>query len=382
MKILYLTIWNFDKKESDGVAKKILQQVDTFRNSGIETDYTYILKNEKKVCVNVLGKEKIIGKYRKIKGIESCLILKEYLRKTQYTDVYFRNPGRIDPWVISLLKLLHKQGSKILYEIPTFPYDMELTSSFHARIDLRIDRFFRKEIKKYVNKVVTYSSHKMIYGVSTIRIINGIVVDKVKLVEGDDLHQTINLVAVGIFQKAHGYERIIKGLYEYYKVNGERDIIFHMVGYGEQLDFYQNMVRDLNLENRVWFYGKKSGKELDEIFEKMDIALSCFGFYKNNIQRSSALKVREYLARGMPIVTGCYEDVRDVKETDYILTFPNDNAVVSIERIVQFYDDIYKCKRNRKDIHKEIREYAEEIIDIKRTMCPIIKYLTEDKNGC
>lgn len=382
MKLLYLTLWNFDKKESDGVAKKILQQVETLIESGIETDYTYILKKEKSVCVNVLGKEEVIRKYRGIKGIESCLILKEYLRKNRYTDVYFRNPGRIDPWVLSLLKLLHNQGSKILYEIPTFPYDMELTSNFIARIDLGIDRIFRKSIKKYVDKVITYSNHKRIYGVSTIRIINGIVVDKVKLAEGDDSHQTINLIAVGIYQKAHGYERVIRGLHEYYKANGEREIFLHMVGYGEQLEFYQNLVKELNLQNRILFYGKKSGKELDEIYEKMDIALSCFGFYKNDIEKSSALKVREYLARGLPIVTGCYEDVRDIKETNYIFTFPNDNTVVSIERIVQFYDGIYKCNRDRKEIHKEIRKYAEEVIDTKITMRPIIKYLIEGKKGC
>ena len=45
---------------------------------------------------------------------------------------------------------------------------------------------------------------------------------------------TIVLLAVATLAKWHGYERVIKGLYNYYADGGERNIIFNIVGNGEQ----------------------------------------------------------------------------------------------------------------------------------------------------
>lgn len=374
MKLLYLTLWNFDKKESDGVAKKILQQVETLKNSGIETDYTYILKNDKSVCANVLGKDKVLGKYRRVKGIESCLILKEYLRKNPYAVVYFRNPGRIDLWVISLLKLLHNQGSKILYEIPTFPYDMELTSNFRARIDLLIDKLFRNRIKKYVDRVVTFSKDEKIYGVQTIRTMNGIRVDSIMPIQSTQTHPEINLLALGTFQKSHGYERCIRALANYYDTGGSQQVILHMVGEGDELESYKQLVKGLKIDEKVVFYGRKSGDELDAIYEKMDLALGCFGLYKRRLNRISAIKTREYLAKGLPIVTGCKEDIFENCKQNIFIEFPNDNSDIDMKIIIDFYNEIYRDK-NKSIVHQAIHAFAKENLDYMIVMKPVIEYI-------
>lgn len=373
VKVLYLTIWNFDKKESDGVAKKILQQVEIFRNSGIETDYTYILKNEKKVCINVCGKEEVLGKYRGSKGIGSCLILKDYLKKNSYQGIYIRNFGRIDPWVLDLLKLLYNQGCRILYEFPTFPYDRELTSNFWARIDLGIDRIFRGKIKKYVDRVVTFSLDEKIYGIPTIKTMNGICVDPIKPIQGTHNHQGINLLALGTFQKSHGYERCIRAIANYYDKDGSRQVILHMVGEGEELESYQQLTKNLKVEGKVVFYGRKSGNELDKIYENMDLALGCFGLYKRGLNRISAIKTREYLAKGLPVVTGCKEDAFESCRQNIFMEFPNDDSDIEMQKIVDFYNEIYGDK-NRDSVHQEIHAFARKNFDYAIVLKPIIDY--------
>lgn len=373
MKVLYLTIWNFDKKESDGVAKKILQQVETFRNSGIETDYTYILKNEKKVCINVFGKEEVLGKYRGSKGIGSCLILKDYLKKNSYQGIYIRNFGRIDPWVVGLLKLLHNQGCRILYEFPTFPYDRELTSNFFARIDLGIDRIFRKQIKKYVDRVVTFSPDEKIYGIPTIQTMNGIIVDEQKMVCNDKKDDFIRLLAVAIFQRSHGYERVIKGMADYKKHGGKR-IILYLVGDGPEKKNYMQLSAKLGVDDIVKFYPKMAGKGLDDMYELADISLIDFGAYRENIYVTSALKSREALAKGLPLMTGCKIDICEKQYFPYVLEYPNDSSDLDLFRVEEFYKAITLGK-SKTELAKEIRQYAKENLDMSITMKPIVDYI-------
>lgn len=188
--------------------------------------------------------------------------------------------------------------------------------------------------------------------------------------------QIIRLLAVATFQNYHGYERIIKGLAQHYHGKADRKIELYMVGNGRELIKYKKMVKQYALEKSVQFCGRKIGPELDHIYDYMDIALGSFGMYKEKVYKSSSLKVREYLAKGMPVVCGCRDDAFEGdKSYKYYLEFPNDNTVVNMQMIVDFYRSIYEADRDREQIHREIREYAKKTVDLSVTMRPVMEYI-------
>ena len=188
--------------------------------------------------------------------------------------------------------------------------------------------------------------------------------------------QIIRLLAVAAFQKSHGYERVIASLAQYYHGSVDRKIELYLVGYGDETIKYKKMVRQYGLEQYVFFCGRKVGLELDHIYDRMDIALGLFGAYKRKLYSSSALMVREYLAKGMPIASGCHEDAfEQEKNYKYYLEFSNDDSVIDMQRIVDFYKSVYEANTEREQIHREIREYAKKTVDLSVTMQPVIEYI-------
>lgn len=138
---------------------------------------------------------------------------------------------------------------------------------------------------------------------------------------------------------------------------------------------YKKLVKRCKLEDYVLLYGRKTGDNLDYIYDSMDIALGSFVSYKN-IYRSSALKIREYLAKGIPVVSGCCEDAFEQDEQyKYYLELPNDSIIVDIQLIINFYNDIYETGMEWVQIRREIREYAKRKVDLSITMMPITEYV-------
>ena len=152
---------------------------------------------------------------------------------------------------------------------------------------------------------------------------------------------------------------------------------FHMVGEGGELDLYKSLVKKYHLEKYVIFYGKMTGKEIDAIYDRADIAMVAFAFYKAGITISSTLKMKEYLAKGLPAVSGCYEDSFGKEDVDFYLGFANDDSTVDIEKVVRFYEDNLKKYGSREALRDKIRTYAKEKVDMFVVMKPVVDFITE-----
>ncbi len=292
-------------------------------------------------------------------------------------DYLFIRRSGADGRFIRFLKHIKKEypNCKILCEIATYPYVGEMLRSYRGWLFLLKELYNQIFLKKYVDRFITYSPDDKILGVQTIRIMNGIEVSSVREVSNRQVDvRTINLIAVAMMQKSHGYERVIRGLRKYYDDGGERDIILYMVGGGKEKDTYLKLVNKLHLENNIIFCGIKTGEELDRIYEKADIALSIFGAYKAGIKVSSALKTKEYLAKGLPVVSGCPEDVCLHGKFRYYLEYSNNRKIIDIKKIIEFYDMIY-TNNNKKEVVEEIRKYAYDVADMKKTMKPVMEYI-------
>lgn len=288
----------------------------------------------------------------------------------------------VDRKFIRFIEALRKRfpDVTILLEVATYPYSRELLHNFTMLPFYFKDLWYHRKLKKYVDRVVTFSDDDNIWGIPTIKTMNGIWMADVELPHKSDHGNKIILLAVAVFQRAHGYERCIQGLADYYHNGGDRKIEFHLVGDGKELSYYKKIIQKNHIENYVICHGRKTGKELETYYEMADIALGCFGLYKNGLDRSSALKTREYLAKGLPTISGCSEDIFEGKDVEFFYQFPNNKNPIDMNEVIAFYDKIYRNGRDKDDVAMEIRSFAEKTIDMNVTMRPVVQYIMENNS--
>lgn len=297
--------------------------------------------------------------------------------KIDNPDFFYIRSMLADRRFIKFIKELRLRypNCKILMEIPTYPYVHEWKSAPSMLPFYIKDMWHHRYLKKYIDRIVTFSDDDKIFDIPTIKTKNGIWLDDVDVTHKSNTDDKIILLAVAQFQPSHGYERVIQGLSNYYNNGGRRIIELHMVGYGGETNNYINLANDLNLRKYVFFHGKKTGKELEPFYEMADIGLSCFGLYKRKINKISAIKASEYLAKGLPVISGCIENAFENNDVDFFYQFSNDSTPIDMEKIISFYDKLYKSGESREEVTNRIRDYANKTIDMRVVMKPVINYL-------
>lgn len=378
MRLLYFTLADFAETYG-GVYKKVLAHTKIFRQEGYEVDLVY--KRDGLLFINTQGGEEIVlGKSGKnfTRGFLDTRLI-QYMKQEKYDIVFIRYPNT-DALFNRLLRIWKHNGSKIMIEFPTYPYDAEFNVGVVRRIRLMLDRLHRVNLKKYVTGVATYSAFKEIYGIPTVKIINGIDFSEVPLLGPVYDAEHIHMVAISTMYPWHGYDRLILGVAHYYENGGARNIIIHMVGEGPEKAKYQQIVEDYHLEEHVIFHGAKSGKELDDIYSMSDIGIQSLGLHRLGLPISTTLKSREYAAKGLPMVTSCEMDIFPAKQYDFVCEISGDESPVDIETIIEFYDSMYENVQNAEDKlqqMKKIRERASGICDMYICMKPIFEWIKD-----
>lgn len=366
-KILYLTTWDFSDGPSSGITQKIRGQMKAFEQHGFAVDYTCISQNVTYYFKD--GVEYSLGKVWKLRKLAANYYLYKSLKNESYEYVYNRY-GLMDIFYFKIIKQLAHKGAKIIVEIPTYPYDKERLPGLAWWILYTLDKLYRNHIWPYVYRIATYSLDKSIFQIPTVHIKNGIDFDIINVRKPEKKEDgTIHLLAVAGFTKAHGYDRMIKGLGNYYRMGGTRNIIFHMVGSGEPEAEYHRLVDEYNLSDHCIFHGVQRGENLNAIYNYCDMGVESLGDFRNGIYISSSLKSREYVAKGIPFITACESDVFEGKE--FVLKITADEVPVDINDIVKFYDKMYNGK-SKEEVVAMIRSSAEECCDIVRTIEPVV----------
>lgn len=362
---------HFGMRSEPGLCKKLDAQIDQFQRL---FDVTEIDLLNYQIKMNIFTKiAYCIPFFYKSKYDYDSI-----LRQIDADIVYIRRENA-DKYYIDFLNTIKRNDPlrTIIVEIPTYPYFKDVFKGLKNYPKLLKEKWAIPKYKKYIDRFVTYSGDNEIFGVPTIKVRNGICVDNFEPRKRIESHNTINLLAVATFRKQHGYERIINGLANYYANGGDRNVILRMVGDGAEKQRYVDLVAKNHLQDHVKFLGKMVGTDLAEQYNIADIALGAMGLYKLGVFSSSALKIREYLAKGLPIVSGCHEDAFEDEPFDYYLEFPNDKSAIDINKIVNFYDRIYLSKsedvKNRMVL--DIREYAKRQADYGVVFQNVIHYL-------
>lgn len=338
MKILFLIFHGFDP--DNGISKKIGYQLDAFKANGHETHLCYMDENGSKrriVDGNIIADYGNGKKGKILKRTEFNSIV-NYAIKEGIEFVYIRSNHNASPFTIHMVWRMKKNGMKVVMEIPTYPYDKEY---FYKKMwrQLVQDKIFRKLFAKQLDAIVTFTEESSIFGKRTIRISNGIDFDSVRMKKGK-YHPTneLHLIGVAEIHRWHGFDRVIKGLADYYTIPREIKVYFHVVGYFfsyvEKEDI-TNLINENHLEPYVILHGKKHGDELDDIFDQCDFGIGSLGRHRVGIEHIKTLKNREYAARGIPFIYS--ETDTDFDNKSYILKAPADESPIIIDKIINFY---------------------------------------------
>ena len=357
-------------KESLGVIHKVEGQINVFNKSGIDC-----ILYKMPYYANAVIKEKILKRVPFV-NLHKHWNLKD-LNGQDY--LYIRRGGVFDFWNNRFYKKLKEYNPrmKMVLEIPTYPYDGEIAKSWKALPLLWKDKWNRRHLYKFIDRIATLTDDKEIFGIPTLKIGNGIDVNKIcprKVRNTDEVHA----IAVANFEWWHGYDRFLEGMKTYYAGNPSRKVIFHLVGYGSEFERYQKMVADYGLGEYVILHGQQTGETLDAIYDQCNLGIASLGFHRTGLTEGAPIKTREYLAKGLPFIFGA--KVSDISEGDkdsiYLQVSANDFPI-DIEAVLNFYDRIYS--ENVEQVNNRLRQFAQDHFSMEAAMKEVIDFFKNSK---
>lgn len=367
-RLLYVSFENSENRAS-GINKKINGQIDAFRTNGYDVDLAAVYG--KGIACFSISSEPVVIRGKCIPRITLCSWVAKHA--LNYDVVYIRFQF-FCPFVLNMLKKLHKNNVKVIMEIPTYPYASELKSQGMKGIPKRIiDSTFGSHCAKYIDAFASPLYGGEILGKKSIEIYNGIDIDKVNP-RNPRMDNVIDLLAVAMMAPWHGYDRLIEGIHRYYENGGKRRIVLHLVGEGPATPEYKRLVEKYAIDKHVIFHGKKSGLDLDAMYDIADIGVGSLATVQKKIYKANALKVLEYMAKGLPVI--CEEvEVGIPKESAYRLTVISDQPSINIEEIIGFYDSIYTVNEPVDVIIEDLRRYCKDNCSVDVGLSGVFEFL-------
>lgn len=351
MKILFLVFHGF--QAYNGISKKIRYQIDAMKACGadVRTCYYEVQPDGHRQW---LVDDKVIadlgtGLVAKLKKRTDFSPIVDYIKQEKIDFVYIRSNHNANPFTIHFIKQLKRIGIKVVMEIPTYPYDHEYLG---RERELFVDRLFRKQFCKYIDRIVTFSNDETIFGCPTIRISNGIDFDSIPLrsIQTNRNKEEIHLIAVAEIHFWHGFDRLIHGLGKYYQSNPTLPVYLHLVGdfFGaREKEDILTPIQTYELEKYVICYGNQSGEALNNIFNQCDFAIGSLARHRSGITHIRTLKNREYAARGFGFIYSETDD--DFEQMPYILKVPADETPIDIPKLITFCQSLSHSPKEIRD---------------------------------
>ncbi|MBB4044810.1 glycosyltransferase involved in cell wall biosynthesis [Bacteroides reticulotermitis] len=374
MKTLFLIFHGFS--QASGISKKIHYQVKGLRACGADVRVCWLddTDNHKRRMIDNAILEDygsgLKGKIRKRTGLD-CIY--RYAVEEGIEWVYARCDHNTTPFLINLYRKLQRKGIKVIMEIPTYPYDQEYKSlPLPYQYILFMDKCLRGTMARYIDKIVTFSDHKTIFGRPTIRIANGIDPDEIPLKKTlpDAPLNELHLIAIATIHPWHGFDRAIRGLANYYQQSPSPTlrIMLHIVGVGvpEVVDEYHRLVKENNLVEYVHFHGAMFGSDLDTLFDHCQMGIGSLARHRSGITHLRSLKNREYAVRGIPFVYSETDSDFDIQP--YVWRVPADESPLDMNELARFRESVHLSP-------EEIRRSIEQSLSWKSQMQQVIDQL-------
>jgi len=325
MRIAYLLHCNFEKEYlTSGVYKKVLSQVKAWLNLGNEVEVFQI--TELNSGVPLLQPNWRIFKYKKnnfASRFKAWHNAEAAIEQLSPDVVYLR----FDSFAFTFIS----KRIPIVVEVNTDDVK-EYCLSYNLRclFNLLTRRFIFRKVAGivYVSKEISEKPYFNKFHKPYIVIGNGIDLSLYPPTSPPE-NREFNLVFIGSEgQVWHGIDKIIQ------LAQIKPDWQFHLIG----------TKKDFGLQN-VKVYGALPREKYESIMAESDVAIGSLALHRKGINEGSPLKVREYLAYGLPVIIG-YKDTDFPNKVPFILELPNceDNVSKHVSEIEKFLN-YWKGKR-------------------------------------
>lgn len=264
----------------------------------------------------------------------------------RYMPTFFNAP--------KALRLMKDKGAKLMIEHPTYPANFARTTSALRRpVFLYTDHVFEK-IKPMVDcyAVMGDDCGGTVDGKTAINIVNGVDVESLPLHQTPDNGSEIHLLALASMSYWQGYDRLINAMAQW---KGEERFVLHMVGTeGDgSLAQWMQLAKDQGLEEQVVYEGQLHGTALDRMVARCDLGVGGLGLHRRMIKTAISLKLREYMARGLPFMYAV-EDVSVPWPERFCVKVSNDDSLVDLKAVRDFVMTV----RTTPGFASEMRAYA------------------------
>jgi hypothetical protein len=164
---------------------------------------------------------------------------------------------------------------------------------------------------------------------------NGIDVESIPVAKRSPYDgKTLNLIfAASNFSPWQGLDRVLEGLARY---GGGARLRLFLVGVVPA--HYHRMIEKVLHDNaavEISLHGERSGRELNDLFDRAHLSFGPLALFKNNMRQACSLKTRDQIARQIPLIYA-YDDVDLSGHEDFALKLPAENSPLNFDEIVRF----------------------------------------------
>lgn len=329
-----------DEESTKGVHRKMLEQGRSLERMGAKVDMINLhsrglQKDGKLIIVKPLLTAFSRSSYLLFsffKGLKKLEGLSEY-------DVIYIRYAPLSLGLLGFMKHIkdNNANTKIYIELPTYPFIDEYQG--FKKILVKLIGYRHKYFKKYVSHIVSVGNQNSIWDIPVINIKNAIDPESYKLRNHINVEGVMRLVMVSTFWSWHGIDRLVNGMINYLSSkNNKYEVYLTLVGDGPDLINITKLAEHPAVKDNIFFFPPSFGGELNQLFDQADLAIGTLAVDRLNMTDCSALKHREYGARGIPFVFAG-SDI-SFNEKDFALKLPLKEAPIDFEAIESFFDKI------------------------------------------
>ncbi len=358
--ILFIMKYPLHKQEN--LKAKFDGQVTAARTLGWDA---YLIGWDKE-GMSLIGKEGVVPLRRNrltaLPGYDHTLIFHDLMAAVTaafrhiHVDVLYLRYMPTFAGALRTVKQLKAQGGKLVLEYPTYPKEAENNRFFLRRQVFRYTDHILSKIHPMVDlyTLIGQPCDGTLDGRPAMNIVNGVNVAALTPHTPNPQDNTVRLLALASMSGWHGYDRILYSLAAYH---GETPVHIDFVG-GDgdgSLAKWQALVQELGVDNRVTFHGPLYGKALDDRVAACDVGVGSLGMYRYGITQGMTLKLREYLARGLPFISAV-DDPALPEDPAFALRVPNDDTSIDMQAVVTFAQHAKQAP----DAAARMRAYAQQ----------------------
>lgn len=392
--VLYISNVDLYSKFLPGVRIKIDGQRKAFLENGFNIDVLYPTKSSN-VSIRLMtgevvsfkgGRSVYVGKnvLKKLfkhvviawKGSINYAYCYDYIKSNDYSVIYLRFyfPGQ------DLIKFIEKIKRDlphviIFLEYPTQKVKELASVTLMGRMAYSFNESLIKKLNYNADYIISLTNTKELFGRPVVFMPNGFDTSNIRPVDVPQYSDTFIMLAVASdVIISHGFDKVIRGIHNYYKAGGQQKILFRLISnsLSKVLGDLKKMAKDLDVEHCISFEAPLDRDELIEVYKNVHIGVGTLAQHRIGLQENFSLKHREYGAFGLPFIMN-HGDLH-FNTSEYVYIEEGNDNPIDINAVLSFY---FKIRENVKDYPSRFSESVKDRISWNNQMKGVFSIIRE-----